>query len=219
MTQIYLIRHCEGMGNVKKIFNGTTDCDVSERGATQLPYLTKRFKDIHLDAVYSSPLKRTTKTALAVVGDKELQIKYNNKLIELYGGMVEGKPFAETFASIEGLADIWNNHPQDFHPLYGESMRHAYERAKEVVLEIAAENRGKTVAAATHGGLLRCLFARLVYGGIENLASVPWCDNTDVALLRVSDDDEIEVVFHHDHSHLPDGFINKETKVGGFVKG
>ena len=49
MTKIYIVRHCEAIGNVKRIFQGSTDLDISETGAKQLEYLKKRFADIPLD--------------------------------------------------------------------------------------------------------------------------------------------------------------------------
>ena len=39
MTKIYIVRHCEAIGNVKRIFQGSTDLDISETGAKQLEYL------------------------------------------------------------------------------------------------------------------------------------------------------------------------------------
>ena len=45
MTYIYLVRHCEAMGNHKRLFQGSTDCDISEIGAKQLQYLKERFHE------------------------------------------------------------------------------------------------------------------------------------------------------------------------------
>lgn len=218
MTKMYIIRHCEAMGNVKRLFQGATDCDISDVGAIQLGYLKERFRNIPLDAVYSSPLIRTRKTAEAVSDGKGLEIKLHEGLIELYGGIVEGKPFAETFAAIPGLAETWNLHPQDFHPEGGESMRHAYERIYDTVCEIARENEGKTVAAATHGGVIRCLMSRLRYGTVERLADVEWCENTDVSLLEFDDDFIPHLVFSNDHSHVPDKYMPKRSRIIDFVK-
>ena len=52
MTKVYMIRHCEAMGNVARVFQGTSDFDISETGAIQLEYLKERFKDIHIDKIY-----------------------------------------------------------------------------------------------------------------------------------------------------------------------
>ena len=46
MTYIYLVRHCEAMGNHKRLFQGSTDCDVSEIGTIQLKYLKENSKNI-----------------------------------------------------------------------------------------------------------------------------------------------------------------------------
>ena len=89
MTYIYLIRHCEAMGNHKRLFQGSTDCEISEIGAVQLQYLKERFKNIKLDAVFSSPLLRAQKTALAVSSDKGLDITVRENLREIHGGVVE----------------------------------------------------------------------------------------------------------------------------------
>ena len=213
MTYIYLIRHCEALGNKQRIFQGSTDCDVSETGAKQLEFLSRRFEGIHLDAVYSSPLIRTQKTAHAVADKKGLPINIHKGLIELHGGIVEGRPFAEAFNEIEGLADIWNNHPQDFAPEGGEPMRKAYERIWNTVLEIARENRGKSVAVATHGGVSRCLCCRMLYNDINRLSEVPWCENTAVTKLCFDDNMNVTMEFMNDHSHVPDEFMPKRSRI------
>jgi broad specificity phosphatase PhoE len=51
MTKIYFVRHCEAEGNVKRIFQGLTDLDISELGAKQLKLLEKRFENIPLDKI------------------------------------------------------------------------------------------------------------------------------------------------------------------------
>lgn len=217
MTDLYLIRHCEGEGNIKHIFNGTTDCDISELGAKQLEKLSERFKNVKIDAVYSSPLKRARMTAHAVADPKGLRLVIEPGLIELYGGEVEGKEFQKTFDRMPDLKDAWNNHPQDFWPKDGESMRHGYDRIYRVILSIAKDNDGKSVAVASHGGVIRCLMARIKFGTIERLKDMPWAENTDVTLLRI-DGEKIEAVYVADHSHLTEDMLPSRSKVSGFVK-
>ena len=43
MTTIYLVRHCETVANELHVLQGSMDFPVSERGATQLEFLKKRF--------------------------------------------------------------------------------------------------------------------------------------------------------------------------------
>lgn len=217
MTRIYMVRHCEAMGNVMRLFQGSSDFDISELGAKQLTYLTERFKDVKIDKVYTSPLVRARKTALAVIGDKDLGPIPERGLIELHGGIVEGKPFRETFKSIPGLADAWDNHPEDFAPDGGEKMRDAYERIWQTVRKIAAENFGKTVVCSTHGGVTRCLFCRLLKGDIKDLKDMPWSENTAVSLIEFDDKLNANVVFYNDVSHLPEGFIPVRSRLSSFM--
>lgn len=219
MTEIYMVRHCEAMGNVKRLFQGSSDFDISETGVKQLEYLKNRFKNIKLDKVYTSPLIRARKTALAVIGDRDLKPIDEKGLIELDGGIVEGKPFIETFNSIPGLADTWDNHPEDFAPEGGEKMRDAYERIWNTVKKIAAQNPGKTVACTTHGGVTRCLLCRLLKGDITKLSEMPWSENTAVSLIRFDEDLNPEVAFCNDTSHLPEELIPKHSRLSSFMGG
>ena len=213
MTYIYLVRHCEAMGNHKRIFQGSTDCDVSEIGTVQLGYLKERFKDVKLDAVYSSPLIRAQKTAEAISFGKELQINIRKNLAELDGGVVEGRPWQEAFNAIPGLADAWNNHPQDFAPQGGEAMRDAYVRIYNEIIELAHANRGKTIAAASHGGVLRCLTCRILYNDITRLKDVPWHENTAITLIKIDDSDKISIEFFNDYSHVPSEYMPKRNRI------
>ena len=213
MTYIYLVRHCEAMGNHKRLFQGSTDCEISEIGAKQLEYLKERFKTIKLDAVYSSPLIRAQKTAQVIADGKDIEIIIRKNLAELDGGVVEGRPFQEAFNAIPGLADAWNNHPEDFAPDGGEAMRDAYVRIYDEVIALARMNRGKTIAAASHGGVLRCLMCRVLYYDITRLKDVPWCENTAVTLLKIDDNDKISVEFFNDYSHVPAEYMPKRSRI------
>ncbi len=219
MTRIYIVRHCEAIGNLKRIFQGSSNFDISELGAKQLEHLSARFKNAPLDRVFSSPLLRAVKTAQAIVGEKNLEVEIIENLKELHGGVVEGKPFVEAFNSIPGLADAWDNHPQDFAPEGGESMRHAYERIWETVKQIARENKGKNIACASHGGVIRCLNCRLLYNDINKLKDTKWSENTAVTLIEFDDDLNPKLVTLNCVCHLPLELVNKKSRLASFMKG
>ena len=66
VTTLYIIRHCQSAGNLTGRFQGRFDAPVSEAGEKQLDLLSLRFRNEHLDAIYSSPLIRAYRTAEAV---------------------------------------------------------------------------------------------------------------------------------------------------------
>lgn len=219
MTKIYMVRHCEAMGNVKRVFQGSTDFDISDVGEQQLEYLKERFKDIEFDRIYSSPLKRARKTAEAVLGERKMLVQTEFGLRELSGGFVEGKPFVEAFNAIPSLADAWDNHPQDFAPPGGEPMRDAYKRIWNTVLRLAKYNKDKTIVCATHGGVMRCLLCRLLKGSIEHLVDMPWSENTAVTLIEFNDAFEPKVIFYNDISHLPKELIPVRSRLSSYING
>lgn len=219
MTEIYLIRHCEAQGNVLRQLQGITDADITELGKKQLEALAKRFETVKLDAVYSSPLKRAYKTARAVADKKGIEVIEAQGLSELDCGDLEAKPFAEIFADGTELGNIWYNFPQDFAPENGEKMKDAYERIWQTVLELAKQNEGKTIAVASHGGVLRCLLCRLLYNDINMLSKVGWSDNTAVSLLRFDDNFKPTLVYHYDYSHLNADLIPTYSRLSEILRG
>ena len=207
MTKIYLIRHCEAEGNRAKIFQGSTNCDISERGAKQLEFLSKRFAGIHIDKAFSSPLIRAYKTAEAAVGDKRLDITLLSGFTEMHAGVIEGRPFEESFRKYPDLKQAWNNDIQNFAPPEGESMREVYARAKKAFAELIndPENQDKTLLVASHGAVLKTLLCHLIYDDVERLSEVPWLDNTAVSLVTV-DEEGARLEYLGNTDHLPEDF-------------
>lgn len=214
MVKIYLVRHCEAEGNKAGIFQGSTDCDISETGKEQLRFLTDRFDNIHIDKAFSSPLIRAKKTAVAAVNNKHIPIITDEAFTEMNGGVIEGKLYRQIFADYPELKEHWINSPQNFAPPGGEAMRRLYDRAYYAVSRLAtdAENDEKALLIATHGAFIRCLLCRIVYNNIEKLGSMPFSDNTAVSLL-ICDKNGIRAEFINDSSHVPDDFLPKENRV------
>ena len=66
ITRILLVRHCEAEGNTNGRFQGSSDCGISGNGEKQLELLALRLRNIRMDSIYSSPLKRARMTAEAI---------------------------------------------------------------------------------------------------------------------------------------------------------
>ena len=212
MTKIYLVRHCEALGNLSRVFQGRTDLDITDLGEKQLEKLSERFKEIKLDKIYSSPLIRAYKTALAIRGNRDIEIEIYKDLSEIDGGIIENKPFADTFEKNPVLKEIWLNHPEDFAPEGGEPMRVSYQRITNAFWDIVNQNKGKTVALATHGGIIRCLLCKLIYDDISKLITVPLFDNTAVGYIEIDDSNKIELKFINDYSHLPSDMLRSSSR-------
>ncbi len=213
VTKIYVVRHCETDANSSKIFQGHTDNDINELGAAQLNALKGYFKNIQLDAVFTSPLLRTLRTAAAIVGDKDIPIIKLPDLIELNGGAYEGKTYFQISEAYPEFMEIWGKRPWEFAPPEGETMVSAYDRIYGAIREIAKESKDKAVAVATHGGVIRCLLCKLLKDDIQKLPEIPFVGNTGVTLITADDDLNLSVEFAGDISHLSEDLINQNASV------
>lgn len=200
MTKVYLIRHCESIANLKAVVAGHANYDISEKGALQLKYLSERFKDMKFDAVYSSPLTRAYKTALAANKYPKAPLYTDDRLKEINLGEVDDKPFG---AMTELQKYQWNNQPHLFVPAGGESVMEAGERFFGALMDIVKANPNKTIAVAAHGGVYRSLFCMLRKLPWERIIEVDYVDNTGVNLVEFYEDGTWKIVFENDTSHLP----------------
>ena len=213
MVTVYLVRHCEAMGNVLGVFQGTTDLDISETGATQLEFLGKRFKNVHIDKVYSSPLLRAYKTAEAIAKPKGLEVIVDQGLIEINGGIIEGMKLIDIFENYPELEYAWCHEFHNFAPENGEAIKDTYVRVWDAVKRIISENDGKTIVISSHGGVLRTLICRLVSGDLERINEIPFSDNTAVSKIIFKDINTWECEYINDASHVPEKYLPKKNKI------
>ncbi len=206
MTKLYLIRHCQTIGNLKDIFQGASDFDPSEKGYKQLELLKGRFKDIHLDGIYSSPLGRAYKTAEAVRGERDMPITVVDGLKEMHVGIHENTNFKEYIKHDPELYDIWHNKQHLFAPKGGETTTQVYERMWNAVKSIIEQNEGKTVAVTSHGFAIKCLLTRLYYNDITRISEVEIPANTAVSLFEFDGADKFEIKYFNDDSHVSDEY-------------
>ena len=62
-TRIILVRHAETPGSLERRFTGATDVHLTDEGLQQAEALGRRLKEVHIDAIYVSPLSRCRQTA------------------------------------------------------------------------------------------------------------------------------------------------------------
>lgn len=200
MTTVYLVRHCESLSNEKKVAAGHTDFDISERGTRQLEYLALRFRDVPLDIIYSSPLKRAYKTALAMGYYSQVPVVKDDRLIEKYIGVLEGKPLTSLSPEEQESRRL---SPHLFCPAGGETPIAAGERGFGALMDIVANNRGKTIAVSAHGGIYAGVFCLLKKLPWDQMVKVGDMANTGVNLVHFHDDGTWEIIYENDTSHLP----------------
>ncbi len=202
VTTVYIVRHCEAEGNVQGVFQGSTDFDISEKGRKQLEKLAERFKDIKLDVVYSSPLKRAYMTAQAGVKYSGLPIIKECGLAEINGGVMEGKPWNKLDELFPSEYALWNTDFALFSAPEGESVSEVYSRISKTFINAITANKGKTIGVFSHGCAIRILMCYIKGIPLSRIDEVLWCDNTAINCVTIDENGQMKVEYENDYSHI-----------------
>ena len=137
MTQIFLVRHGQSEGNLFRRVQGQTDVELTADGRAQLPYLTKRFAETPLAAVYTSPLRRAEETAAAIVGRQDIPVFVDKRLIEMCFGAWEMRPWGEVNLESPELKRAFLHDPDRWHVPGSEAHTAVQERMLAAMTDIA----------------------------------------------------------------------------------
>lgn len=202
MTTLYIVRHAEAEGNLYRRIHGWYDSLITENGYRQIAALEERFRDIPVDAVYSSDLFRTRTTAGAIYRPKGLELRTRQDLRELSMGVWEDHTWGEVahfqpehYRRYSTCDPGWKNEG-------GESRQEGRRRIRAAILDIAARHPGETVAVVCHGDIIRCLQAEVLGVPVEEMPGLGHCDNTGVTCLQV-EGARMELLVQNDNRHLP----------------
>lgn len=204
MTTLYLIRHCEALGNIRNVFQGSIDEDITEKGQLQLDKLSERCRDLPFDVIYSSPLIRAVKTAQAANKYHGLEIITDPAFTEINGGEYEGVKWEELPVLFPDTYNKWKNDFANFATEQGEAMTEVYSRVKEGALRVVKENAGKTVLIVSHGCAIRNLCCFLRGLPLEKIGGCEWVDNTGISCYTFDGDFKPTEVFVNDCRHILD---------------
>ena len=173
-TTIAVVRHGHTVNTEKNLISGGqgTDPQLSELGlfeanaaAAQLPLLLSEFGLPELSVVYHSPMVRTTQTAEALAMGK-LEMLADARLKEIGFGDWEMLEMAQLETDELELVSAWRG-SLDVAPPGGESVNDMQGRVWSALEEIIDQNRGKSVAVATHMMPTRA-FAAAAFRGAKN---------------------------------------------------
>jgi len=201
MTEIYVIRHVEAEGNLYRMMQGRWDGGVTTLGNMQRDALSQRFKDIHIDALYSSPLYRARFTATAISRFHELEINIEPRLSEIDSGHWEAMPFGNLMIEQGEQFNNFLRNPEEFHVEGAESFYDVQKRAMAALIDIAQRHDGQTVAITSHGVAIRCALTGVLGLRLNDIETVPIFNNTGVARLFY-ENGKFTAEYINDDSHL-----------------
>ncbi len=200
-TRLILVRHAEAEGNFKRLFQGWTDGELTEKGHLQAERVASRLKDIDIDVIYSSSLKRTMDTASYTSEIKGLTIKATDKLREINGGDWENEPWNLLSSKWPEEYECWEKTPHIHKMPNGESMAEFYHRLVLELESILEDNKGRNVCIFTHGTAIRALLCYIKGCTLDEMMNVQWCDNTALTIADY-ESGKFNLLLEGDAEHL-----------------
>lgn len=204
-TTIYLVRHAEAEGNLCRRIHGHYNSNLTARGLRQLKLLRQRFRELPVDACWSSDLMRAQNTAQAVCQARGLENHPDPRFREIGIGIWEDRSFGylTTFHG-EQLVQFRQNRREWSVPGC-ESYSQYTDRFLTGMEELARAYSGGSIAIVSHSVVLSAVLEKLFPD-----QEIPHSANTAVTCLQY-ENGRYEMVFLNDFSHLS---AQERTPVG-----
>jgi probable phosphoglycerate mutase len=190
MNTIYLVRHGENTANLTRQFSHRkVDYSLTPKGIIQAQQTADFFRDKAIDAIYTSPLKRSAETAAIIGQALGLEPIVLEEFREVNVGLLETMPpIAETWAEHDRIVRAWFEGQPELAFPEGEDY-HALVRRMRAGVEIAMSERENTnVVIVGHGGIFTFTITDLCRDvDFEALIRVPShnCSITEIEMERV----------------------------------
>lgn len=177
-VDFFLFRHGQTDWNLEHRCQGSTDIPLNETGFEQARELAKFMERIHLDAIFTSHLKRAYETAKIISEAKNIPLIIDKGLQETFFGEMEGKIIDDIVTHVgeelwHSFRDLKNSDPKICLP-GGETRGAVTERMSGVLDKIIEEGKFKSVGISTHGSSLLNLL-RIFWNESEQFPHIGNC--------------------------------------------
>lgn len=171
IMEIYIVRHGETVWNKKRLLQGSTDIELSEKGIELAKVTSEKLANVHFDKIYSSPLSRAYETANIMRGNRNIEIIKDNRLRELSFGANEGKNSLEMQKDENNPFHYFFSQPELYTPAEGgETLEHICKRAKEFLQQVIEPQVDKLerIMIVAHGAMNKALLCHIKNHGISD---------------------------------------------------
>jgi alpha-ribazole phosphatase len=167
--RLYLIRHGDVAPAGAGKLIGQTDVALSERGVEQAGRLAEKLSSVRLDAVYSSDLRRASRTAEIIAEHNQASAQPSADWREIDMGAWEGRTLsALNDEAPEQVASLFND-PASFEYPGGESFADFTTRIRGALDRLLQTHSNGEIALVTHGGVCRAII-----GGVLGMPMRNW---------------------------------------------
>lgn len=188
---VYIVRHGETDYNKEKRLQGEIDIPMNEYGRELARLTAAGLADVPFDKAFSSPLGRAKETAKTILGDRQVSLFEDSRIVEISLGEYEGLYFSEENYNIPDPDFMkFFDEPQNYRtPPKGESFFDVINRTGAFWEELIhdASNEGKTILVTSHGATIRGLLTYIQKLPIEQYWGSGLFKNCAAAIVEIKD--------------------------------
>lgn len=199
-TLATVLRHGETPLSIEKRFSGRGDAALTERGTAQAEAAAARLAGVGLDAIISSPLRRTRQTAEIVAATVGADVVVDDGFAETDFGEWEGLTFAEVGQQWPGQLQEWINDP-NIAPPGGESMVATEKRVVAARQRTLASYPDAKVLVVTHVTPIKLMLRDAIDAPLHSVFRIH-IDPASISLIDWRGEGPSVVRLVNDISHL-----------------
>ena len=170
MGSIIFLRHGQAKNNTERILAGRTPgIPLTDKGIDQAQKAAKFLEDMKISAIYTSPIERAKITADIVGNHNSIDVRIDERLIELDMGKFTGMPYEEIFSShgnvfmkfYKGELEIAHNGVETFADVK--------KRVLSMVDHVLENHPNENVVLVTHMDPIKAMLSTVMSLSPENL--------------------------------------------------
>lgn len=189
--KLYFIRHGETDWNIVKRLQGSTDIPLNENGEALARITAEGMRDIPLDLIFTSPLKRAHRTAELIRGNRDIPIVIEERIREICFGDYEGLVSkSEGYSIPDPDFKFFFTKTECYHtPPNGESVESLLKRTGEFLEELKHREdlKDKSILISSHGAAVRAMLCNIEGSGIEHFWGKGVHKNCGVSCVELVD--------------------------------
>ena len=133
----YYVRHGETLFNIEKRMQGWSDSGLTENGILQAEVTGKHLREINFQSAYVSTSERARDTAEILLKGRNIPVRYDRRLREVFFGTMEGKRYEPIWDEIysrlkeESWSDVSGEDLHDIFQRLSDCLRDIYDDAED----------------------------------------------------------------------------------------
>jgi len=162
MKKIILIRHGAIEDKYRRLYIGTTDVPLSEKGLKDSEAIGKYIADIDCDHIFASPMLRVRQTfETALSSEKIKTVQYKDCLREINFGDWEGKSLEEITKEYPDETKDWTKPANGFGFPNGSNLKD-FHNAIDLFKQTLVDSTGSSIMVFAHGGVILSLICSIL---------------------------------------------------------